>query len=60
MLAGLMIVVPIWLIAYAPDWHPHGIVIAVIIGICITGIMVLYDELTDIGSAARHRSCLRR
>lgn len=47
MLAGLMIVTPIWL-AYAadPQWRPHPWLITAIIAIGIVGMMWLYDEMT--------------
>ena len=45
MLAGLLIVGPIWIAAYAPDWHPHPWMTAAILALPVFGIMWLYDEL---------------
>lgn len=49
MAAGLLIAVPAWFFAYAwlYDWMPHKIVPIAVGALGITGVMWLYDELTD-------------
>jgi hypothetical protein len=51
MLAGAMIVTPL-IIFTAPgieDWHPHrGVAVAAVVSIGIIGIMILYDELSEL------------
>ena len=46
MAAGIMIVIPLWLLeALGHDWQPPGVVVIAIVWLSITGVAWLYDEL---------------
>jgi hypothetical protein len=46
MVAGSMIVIPVWLLqAFGHDWQPPGVVVIAIVWLSITGVAWLYDEL---------------
>jgi len=48
MLAGIMILIPIWAAMAGPDWYPHRWVVIALIGVFVTGCMWLYDEITAV------------
>ena len=46
MVAGIMIVIPLWLLeAFGHDWQPPGVVAIAIVYVSIMGVAWLYDEL---------------
>jgi hypothetical protein len=46
MAAGIMIVIPLWLLeVFGHDWQPPGVVAIAIVYVSIMGIAWLYDEL---------------
>ena len=46
MAAGIMIVIPLWLLeALGHDWQPPGVVVIAIVWLSITDVAWLYDEL---------------
>jgi hypothetical protein len=46
MVAGIMIVIPLWLLeALGHDWQPPGVVVIAIVWLSITDVAWLYDEL---------------
>ena len=53
MAAGIMIVIPLWLLEiFGHDWRPPGVVAIAIVYVSIMGVAWLYDELQDRGNAS--------